>query len=136
MVKYSNKRGKVGFDPSVFAAIAVDTAMGFYGRVFFTDRKGRPIKQSAAGSGSVSANIKDKLGFINVTENKNNNTVTVEVFIILKFGTSISWFTKEYARRLRLEAEEITGITVDEVIINITGIRSKRTAKRELRILC
>ena len=120
MVKYTDKMGKIGFDPSVFAAIAADTAMGFYGRVFFTTPKGRPVK----------------LNFINVTENKNNNTVNVEVFMILKFGTSISWFTKEYARRLRIESEEITGITVDEVIINITGIRSKRTAKRELRILC
>ena len=128
MVKYTDKMGKIGFDPSVFAAIAADTAMGFYGRVFFTTPKGRPVKLSGSGT--------EKLNFINVTENENNNTVNVEVFMILKFGTSISWFTKEYARRLRIESEEITGITVDEVIINITGIRSKRTAKRELRILC
>ena len=116
MVKYTDKMGKIGFDPSVFAAIAADTAMGFYGRVFFTTPKGRPVKLSGSGT--------EKLNFINVTENKNNNTVNVEVFMILKFGTSISWFTKEYARRLRIESEEIT------------GIRSKRTAKRELRILC
>ncbi len=133
MVKYTNKLGKVGFDPTVFAAIAVDTATGFYGRVFFTNPKGRPVKLGNSGKEKAGS---DKLGFINVTENKNNNTVNVEVFLILKFGTSISWFTKEFARRLRIEAEEMTGITVDEVIINITGIRSRRTAKRELRILC
>ncbi len=133
MVKYTNKLGKVGFDPAVFAAIAVDTAVGFYGKVFFTNQKGRPVKLGGSGKEKPGS---EKLGFINVTENKNNNTVNVEVFLILKFGTSISWFTKEFARRLRIEAEEITGITVDEVIINITGIRSKRTAKRELRILC
>ena len=133
MVKYTNKLGKVGFDPTVFAAIAVDTAIGFYGRMFFTNPKGRPVKLGNVGKEKAGS---DKLGFINVTENKKNNTVNVEVFLILKFGTSISWFTKEFARRLRIEAEEITGITVDEVIINITGIRSRRTTKRELRILC
>lgn len=128
MLKYANKLGKVGFDTSVFAAIAADTAVGFGDKMIFTNQKGRPVKGSAAGH--------EKLNFINVSENKNNNTVNVEIFIIIKFGTSISWFTKEFARRLRIEAEEITGIVVDEVIINITGIRSVRTAKRELRIVC
>ncbi len=130
MVKYTNKRGKVGLDPTVFAAIAIDTAAGFNGRMFFTNQKGRPVKLTGSGN--------EKPGFINVTENKsdNNITVNIEIFLILKFGTSISWFTKEFARRLRIETEKMTGVTIGEVIINITGIRSKRTAKRELRIIC
>lgn len=130
MVKYTNKRGKVGLDPTVFAAIAIDTAAGFNGRMFFTNQKGRPVKLNGSGN--------EKPGFINVTENKsdNNITVNIEIFLILKFGTSISWFTKEFARRLRIETEKMTGVTIGEVIINITGIRSKRTAKRELRIIC
>lgn len=128
MLKYTNKFGKVGFDASVFAAIAADTAVGFGGRMIFTNSKGRPVKAGTSGY--------EKLNFINVSENKNNNTVNVEIFLILKFGTSISWFTKEFARRLRIESEEITGIVIDKVVINITGIRSVRTAKREIRIVC
>lgn len=128
MLKCKNKSGRIGFDTSVFAAIAADTAVGFSDRMTFTSQKGRPVKESGPGY--------EKLNFINVTENKNNNTVNVEIFVILKFGTSISRFTKEFARRLRIESEEMTGIVVDRVIINITGVRSKRTARRELRILC
>lgn len=128
MIKYLNKYGKVGLDESVFAAIAVETAMGFSGRVFLTNQKGKIIKESAAAG--------EKYSFINVTESKAQDSIELEIFVILKFGTSISWFTREYARRLRLEAESITGVTINKVIINITGIRSKRTARRELRVVC
>jgi uncharacterized alkaline shock family protein YloU len=128
MVKYTNEFGKVGFNQSVFAAIAADTMMGFSGRAIMSTPKGRPIK---AGK-----NLNEKYSFINITENKAKNTINAEIYVILKLGTGIKWFTSEFAKRMRIETEAVTGISIDEIIINITGIKSKKIAKRELRIPC
>jgi uncharacterized alkaline shock family protein YloU len=128
MIKYINKYGKVGFDLSVFAAIAAETAAGFNDKVILTNQKGRPVNENRSGH--------EKYHFMDIKVNNDDNTVNIEIFLILKFGTSIKWFTKEFAERLRRNTEVITGITVDRIGINITGTKSRKIAKRELRIVC
>lgn len=128
MLKHSTGRGMAGFTKAVFSAIAYNTALTFSDKVILTSQKGRPVRKN---SDSI-----EKFSFINVEENRKGDGVSIEIFAILRFGTSISGFAESYADRLRQETEVITGARVDNVTINILGIRSKRTVRRELRITC
>jgi len=128
MLKYSAQRGMAGFTPAVFSAIAYSAALSFGDKIILTSQKGRPVRKSPDAI--------DKFGFINVEENRRDNSVSIEVFMILKFGTSISDITKQFAGKVRQDTEQITGMSVDNIWINIVGVRSKKTARRELRITC
>ncbi len=52
----------------------------------------------------------------------------------MRFGTSISGITREFARKLREETGLITGVSVDTVITVVTGVISKNIAKRNLEL--
>ena len=129
MLKYADSMGKVGMDPSVFSAITAEVAKSFGDRVILSTPKGKPVKD-------MNPKSIEKMSFLEVRENRRHDAVTLEVYLILMFGTSIRWFTREFARRMYIEVREVTGFSVDEIAVNITGIRSKKTARRELRFVC
>lgn len=59
MFKYFTKTGKIGFDDSVFARIAIQVARKMPYDVIFTNSKGKPAK--------IGKNGTEKLNFINIT---------------------------------------------------------------------
>ena len=128
MFKYYTKTGKIGFDDSVFARIAIETAEKMGNAVIFTNAKGKPVRIGREGD--------EKLNFIGVKLGEEKNTVNMEIYVILKFGTSISRMSQEFARRLRAEVKSVTGVRVDKIRIVVKGVRSKNTVKRELEIKC
>ena len=128
MFKYYTKTGKIGFHDAVFARIAIDVAEKMGNAVIFTTAKGKPVKIGRDGD--------EKLNFIDITEGEEKNTINMEIYVILKFGNSISRISQEFARRVKAEVKAVTGVRVDKIRIVVKGVKSKNTAKRELEIKC
>ncbi|MCI8283666.1 MAG: Asp23/Gls24 family envelope stress response protein [Firmicutes bacterium] len=128
MIKYSTESGKVGINGSVFARIAVETAKGYSDRIILTNQKGKPIKVGTGG--------RESLNFIEVVNEKNGRAVTLRVYMIVRFGVSISRLARKYADSLKSEIKVVTGIDTEKIIICVTGVKSKKIAKRELEIVC
>lgn len=126
MFKYYTKTGKIGFHDAVFARIAIDVAEKMGNAVIFTTAKGKPVKIGRDGD--------EKLNFIDITEGKEKNTIDMEIYVILKFGNSISRISQEFARRVKAEVKAVTGVRVDKIRIVVKGVKSKNTVKRELEI--
>ena len=128
MFKYYTKTGKIGFHDAVFSRVAIEVAESMGNAVIFTNAKGKPVKIGKDGD--------EKLNFIEITGGEEKNTINIEIYVILRFGTSISKLTHEFARKLRAEIKAVTGVKVDKVRIVVKGVKSKNTAKRELEIKC
>lgn len=52
-----------------------------------------------------------------------NNRITVDVFVILKFGLSIPAVKKNIKDTIKYNVEDFTGMIVDNVIVHVKGIR-------------
>lgn len=128
MIKYSTESGKVGINGSVFARIAVETAKGYSDRIILTNQKGKPVKTGTGG--------RESLNFIEVVNGKNGRTVTLKVYMIVRFGVSISRLVRQYADNLKSEIKAVTGIEAECVTVCVTGVKSKKIARRELEIVC
>ena len=129
MLTYRNKMGRVALDADVFAALAAAAAAAFKDRAVLTDPKGRPVSREKLSA-------PEKADFTEVSPGSSSDSIRMEVYMIVKFGISISSFAEEYAYALRTLCREATGIYIEQIAVNITGVRSKKTARRELRILC
>ena len=125
MISVKNDFGIVTFHPSVFAKIALNAAESFGGRLMITNSSGKPVKTGDTG--------KEPMKFVEASVS-DQGTVSVKVFLIVRFGTSISGITKEFTERLKEEAQLITGVVIDTVITVVTGVISKNIAKRNLEL--
>lgn len=113
MFKYFTKTGKIGFDDSVFARIAIEVAEQMGNSVIFTNSKGKPVRIGRDGD--------EKLNFIDVKIGDEKNTVNMDIYVILKHGTGVNRLSQEFARRLRAEVKSVTGVRVDKIKITVKG---------------
>ena len=125
MISVKNDLGVITFQPSVFARIAVNAAESFGGRLMVTNPSGRPVKIGDTG--------KESLKFVEAAVS-DEGALSVKVYLIVRFGTSISGITREFAERLKEESVLITGVEIDTVITVVTGVISKNIARRNLEL--
>lgn len=115
--KLTNDLGTVLIDDHVLASIAGVSAMECYGLVGMATR-------SAAG-GLVELLKRDQLskGVKVYTEDEE---IVIDLFVIVEFGTRISVVATNIIEKVKYSIENLTGMTVKKVNINVQGVRVEK----------
>ncbi len=113
--KLVNEHGTVLIDNEVIANIVCTAAMESYGIV------GLAAKNMSDG-------LYELLGIENMTKgvrvcDKENNSVDIQVQVIMEYGIRISTVAENLIERIRYSVESSTGIKVDEIELIVQGIR-------------
>ena len=115
--KIKKEHGTIFIDDSVLATIAGLSAMECYGLVGMSSRN--------AADGLVELLRKDNLkrGVKIYTE---ENRITIDLYIVVQFGTKISVVANNIIDKVRYNIENLTGMKVDRINVNVEGVRVQK----------
>ncbi len=113
-VNTNNAYGKISISDLAIAKVASHTAMESYGIVEmvsrrFTDGLAQLLKKEVGGRG------------IKVTTS--GNRIYVDVYVIMKYGVSISAVAESLKEAIKYRVEVFTGMIVDTVNVNVIGVK-------------
>ncbi len=113
-VSTNNAYGKISISDVAIAKVASHTAMESYGIVEmvsrrFTDSISVLLKKESRGKG------------IKVTTS--DNRIYVDVYVIMKYGVSITAVAESLKEAIKYKVEGFTGMIVDTVNVNVIGIK-------------
>jgi uncharacterized alkaline shock family protein YloU len=111
--------GTVALDKAVLGHIIKRETAAFSGKVVLSSAKGKPIG--------------DDVGFFDCAWTE-EGAFELRVFVILRFGISISAVTHTLIRRFRSQIAALTGIRASSVTIVVKGMLSKNISRRHLEI--
>lgn len=113
-VNTNNAYGKISISDLAIAKVASHTAMESYGIVEmvsrrFTDSLSLLLKKKDSGRG------------IKVTTS--GNRIYVDVYVVMKYGVSISAVAESLREAIKYKVEVFTGMIVETVNVNVIGIK-------------
>jgi uncharacterized alkaline shock family protein YloU len=115
--KIISQYGEIVIDEHVLATIAGTAAMECYGLV------GMAAKSAAGGIVELLKREQSSKGVKITTK---DNLITVDLFIIVEFGTKISVVANNVIEKVKYNIENLTGMKVDKVNIHVQGIRVEK----------
>ncbi len=84
-------------------------------------------------SGGITGGITEKLGMKNLSKGVKvelqDNEVTIDLFIIVEYGTKISQLGEEIQKNVKNTIETMTGLNVVGVNVNIQGVSIQKESK-------
>ncbi|MBU5590861.1 Asp23/Gls24 family envelope stress response protein [Clostridium sp. MSJ-4] len=114
MIGISNEHGNIEYSDEVIANIVGLSTMECYGVV------GMASKNAADGLWEL---LKvENLGK-GVKINYKNDELTIELFVVLEYGTKISVIANNIIQRIRYNVESYTGLKVLCITVNVQGVR-------------
>lgn len=113
-VKIENAYGFVEIDNNVISTIAGISAMESYGIV------GMASKSATDGLFEL---LKWDYMSKGVSVNTENDSMVIDLHVILEFGVKISVVASNIMDRVKFNVENLTGLKVDKVNILVQGIR-------------
>ncbi|MFZ5966327.1 MAG: Asp23/Gls24 family envelope stress response protein [Bacillota bacterium] len=116
-VKLQNEIGSIIIDNEVLASIAGISATECYGVV------GMASKNAASGLAELLKRENMGRGVKVYTE---NNDIHIDLFIIVEFGTNISAVANNIIDKVKYNIENVTGIEVKKVVVNVQGVRVEK----------
>lgn len=127
MVNFQKEKGNIYLDNSVFARVVTECGGRFSNRMIFSTPKGRPLRVGKTG--------RESLNFIDVEYVEALNAVNYRVYVIVRFGISMSALFEQVAASIRKETKYITGCEVSRVHFFVTGVKSKNLVRRDLEFI-
>jgi uncharacterized alkaline shock family protein YloU len=112
--KLTNQLGEITIDDQVLASIAGISAMECYGLV------GMATKSTASGLVEL---LKREHSSKGVKVQTDNDTITIDLFVIVEFGTRISVVANNIIEKVKYNIENLTGMKVKKVNITVQGVR-------------
>lgn len=115
--KLTNKYGSINIDESVIETIAGLAAIESYGLVGMSSRN--------ATDGLVELLKKEhvKKGVKVYTD---DDRIVVDLFVVVQFGTKISVVADNIIDKVKYNIENMTGLKVEKVNINVQGVRVQK----------
>ena len=113
-VKTSNAYGKISISDNAIAKVTALASLECYGIVEMVSRKLSDSLSSLIGVDKSSKGVKV------VT---NGDRIYIDVYVIIKFGVSISAVADSLKDAIKYKVEKFTGMIVDTVNVNITGVK-------------
>lgn len=113
-VTTSNIYGKISISDETIAKVAAHACLECYGIVEMVSRK---------LSDSLSQLFKKDAGGKGVQVTTSSDRIFIDVFVIIKFGVSISAVAESLKRSVKYKVEQFTGMIVDTVNVNIMGVK-------------
>ena len=113
-VTTSNTYGKISISDEAIAKVAAHAALECYGIVemvprTFMDSFSQLIKKETGGKGVKVVTSGDR--------------IYIDIFVIIKFGVSISAVAESLKKAVKYKVEQFTGMIVDTVNVNILGVK-------------
>lgn len=125
--KEKNNIGKISISEGAIAQMVVSEIKKDSNNFYITNSKGkRTSKVYKTMGGSSAANIEV------VSE---NNKISITAYLIIRFGMSIKKATDELTENIRRQIELATGQNPAKITLVITGVKSKKTAKRNIEVI-
>ncbi|HBM74699.1 MAG TPA: Asp23/Gls24 family envelope stress response protein [Clostridiaceae bacterium] len=106
--------GAINYSEEVLANIAGVSTMECYGVVGMASKR--------ATDGLVELLKRENLSK-GVKVSSENDELTVELFIIVEYGTKISVIANNIIQKVKYTLEKLTGLNVEKVIVNVQGVR-------------
>ncbi len=113
-IKIQNELGDVIIDADVVSTIAGLAAMECYGLVGMTYKSARSGIAKILKGEHLSKGVEVKV---------EEAGVTVTLYVIIQFGTKISVVAENIIEKVKYNVENLTGLNVLEVNLNIEGVR-------------
>ena len=113
-VKTSNAYGKISISDEAIAKVVSYASLECYGIVEMVSRK---------LSDSLSVLLKKDNGTKGVKVVTVGDRIYIDVYVIIKFGVSISAVAESLKEAIKYKVEKFTGMIVDTVNVNITGVK-------------
>lgn len=126
-MEYDSGIGNITLQSAVFARIVTECGKRFSSRMIFSTPKGKPVREGQTG--------KENLNHISVEYIEALNSVNYRVYIIVRFGISISALLEGVSDVIRKETMKVTGCGVGRIHFHVTGIKSKNLVKRNLEFI-
>lgn len=117
VARLDNEIGSILIDNAVIASIAGASAMECYGLV------GMATKSTASGLVEL---LKRENMTKGVKVSTDNDQILIDLFIIVEFGTNISAVANNIIDKVRYNIENMTGMTVKKVNVNVQGVRVEK----------
>jgi uncharacterized alkaline shock family protein YloU len=109
-----NQLGEIRISNEVLATLAGISAIGCYGIVGMASKRATDGLVELLGSENLSRGVK-------VTTQ--GNEVSIDLFIIVEYGISISAVAQNIIDTVKYNVEKLTGVTVNTVNIKVEGVR-------------
>ena len=116
-IKFNSELGTISIDGNVIATIAGISAMESYGIV------GMASKNAADGFFEL---LKWDHFTKGINVNSKDNTLSIDLHIIVEYGVQISVVAKNIKDRVKYNIEETTDLKVDKINIYVEGIRLEK----------
>ncbi len=113
-VTTSNIYGKIAISDEAIAKVAAHAALECYGIVEMVSRK---------LSDSVLQLLKRDSGGKGVKVVTSGDRIYIDIYVIIKFGVSISAVADSLKNAVKYKVEKFTGMIVDTVNVNIIGVK-------------
>ena len=113
-VTTSNIYGKISISDEAIAKVASHAALECYGIVEMVSRRFMD---------SVSQLLKREAGGKGVKVTTSGDRIYIDIFVIIKFGVSISAVADSLKKAVKYKVEQFTGMIVDTVNVNIIGVK-------------
>ena len=113
-VNTSNIYGKISISDESIAKVAAHAALECYGIVEMVSRR---------FTDSVSELLKRDVGGKGVKVTTSGDRIFIDVYVIIKFGVSISAVADSLKNAVKYKVEKFTGMIVDTVNVNIIGVK-------------
>ncbi len=113
-VRTSNAYGKISISDNAIAKVTAYASLECYGIVEMVSRK---------LSESLFELLNWDRGAKGVKITTNGDRIFIDVYVIIKFGVSISAVADSLRDAIKYKVEKFTGMVVDTVNVNITGVK-------------
>lgn len=114
MLTITNESGSVNYSEEAIANIVGVSTMECYGVV------GMASKNAKDGFWEL---IKGESLNKGVRINNKNDKLSIEIYIIVQYGTKISVIANNVIQKIKYNVENYTGLKVSSITVNVQGIR-------------
>ncbi len=113
-VNTNNAYGKISISDLAIAKVASHTAMESYGIVEMVSRRFTDM---------LSVLLQKECGGKGVKITTSGNKIYVDVYVIIKYGVSISAVAESLKEAIKYKVEAFTGMIVATVNVNVIGVK-------------
>lgn len=110
----NNNLGKIDISEEVIATIAGAAAVECYGLVGMSSRKISDGFTELLGRENLARGVMVKI---------DDNQVVIDLYIVVGYGVNISEVATNVMERVRYTTENLTGLHVAQVNVNVQGVR-------------
>ncbi len=120
LLKKGNEYGSIGFDKPVITKIIEEIAAGYGDRVHISNHKGKYVP-----AGKKHKDMTDA-----VELSVDGEKLEIKLYLVLKFGMSITKTTSDMIEKIKRQLKEILEIETKSVTIEVVGMESKNVVRK------